>query len=174
MTARLHQGGIWSFPRGTKACLRNAPWAVEDTMRTALTPAEQDRVTCSRTDTWAKSGGGGFETITNSLWRNLPHDKAMTKESAAASRRSSHGLDQKNLDKLTRNIDNFTPSMPNNQNVQAYLQDIDFHLEMWPNVTDKDRLLFTPNNIQSWSAQLPGPAACPHKDWLPTAPRSPR
>ncbi len=30
--------------------------------------------------------------------------------------------------------------MPNSQKVQAYLQDIDFHLEMRPNVTDKDKL----------------------------------
>ncbi len=30
--------------------------------------------------------------------------------------------------------------MPNSQNVQAYLQDIDFHLEMRTNVTDKDKL----------------------------------
>ncbi len=30
--------------------------------------------------------------------------------------------------------------MPNSQNVQAYLQDIYFHLEMRPNITDKDRL----------------------------------
>ncbi len=52
------------------------------------------------------------------------------KESAAASCRSSYGLDLKDLDKLTRNIGKFNPSMPNSQNVQAYLQDIDFHLEM--------------------------------------------
>ncbi len=26
------------------------------------------------------------------------------------------------------------------QNVQAYLQDIDFHLEMQPHVTDKDKI----------------------------------
>ncbi len=62
------------------------------------------------------------------------------KESAAASRRSSQCLDLKNLDKLARSIGKFNPSMPNSQNVQAYLQDIDFHLEMRPNVTDKDRL----------------------------------
>ncbi len=62
------------------------------------------------------------------------------KEFAAASRRSSHGLDLKDLDKLARNIGKFNPSMPNSQNVQAYLQDIDFHLEMRPNVTDKDKL----------------------------------
>ncbi len=62
------------------------------------------------------------------------------KESAAASRRSSHGLDLKDLDKLARNIGNFKPSMPNSHNVQAYLQDIDFHLEMRPNVMDKDKL----------------------------------
>ncbi len=30
--------------------------------------------------------------------------------------------------------------MPNSQNVQAYLQDIDFHLEMRPNITDKDKI----------------------------------
>ncbi len=61
-------------------------------------------------------------------------------ESAAASRRSSHGLDLKDLDKLARNIGKFNPSVPNSQKVQAYLQDIDFHLEMRPNVMDKDKL----------------------------------
>ncbi len=60
------------------------------------------------------------------------------KGSAAASRRLSHGLDLKDLDKLARNIGKFNPSLPNSQNVQAYLQDIDFHLEMRPNVTDKE------------------------------------
>ncbi len=52
------------------------------------------------------------------------------KESSAASRRPSHGLDLKDLDKLARNFSKFNPSMPNSQNVQAYRQDIDFHLEM--------------------------------------------
>ncbi len=61
-------------------------------------------------------------------------------ESDAASRRSSHGLDLKDLDKLARNVGKFNPSVPNSQKVQAYLQDIDFHLEMRPNVTDKDKL----------------------------------
>ncbi len=61
-------------------------------------------------------------------------------ESAAASRRSSHGSDLKDLDKLARNVGKFNPSVPNNQKVQAYLQDIDFHLEMRPNVMDKDKL----------------------------------
>ncbi len=62
------------------------------------------------------------------------------KESAAASRRSPRSLDLKYLDKLARNIGKFILSVPNSQNVQAYLQDIDFHLEMRPNVTDKDKL----------------------------------
>lgn len=68
------------------------------------------------------------------------HLTAKPKEPAATSCRSAHGLDLKDLDKLARNIGKFTPSVPNSQNVQAYLQDIDFHLEMRPNVTDKDRL----------------------------------
>ncbi len=62
------------------------------------------------------------------------------KEPAAASRRSSQGLDLKDLDKLARNIGRFNPSMPNSQNIQAYLQDIDFHLEIRPHITDKDEL----------------------------------
>ncbi len=56
------------------------------------------------------------------------------KESAAASRRWSHGLELKDLDKLARKIGKFNPSVPNSQNVQAYLQDFDFLLEMRPNV----------------------------------------
>ncbi len=52
------------------------------------------------------------------------------KEPAVASRRTSHSLDLKYLDKLARNIGKFNPSVPNSQNVQAYLQDIDFHLEI--------------------------------------------
>ncbi|XP_048040639.1 uncharacterized protein LOC125264884 [Megalobrama amblycephala] len=65
---------------------------------------------------------------------------AKLKERAPASYRSSHGLDLRDLDKLARNIGKFTPNVPGSPNVQSYLQDIDFHLEMRPNVTDKDRL----------------------------------
>ncbi len=75
-------------------------------------------------------------THSGELYLTLPQPK----ESAAASHRSSHGLDLKDLDKLARNIGKFIPSVPNSPNVQAYLQDIDFHLEMRPNFTDKDRL----------------------------------
>ncbi len=70
------------------------------------------------------------------LYLTLPQPK----ESAAASHISLHGLDLKDLDKLARNIGKFTPSVPNSPNVQAYLQDIDFHLEMRPNVIGKNRL----------------------------------
>ncbi len=41
------------------------------------------------------------------------------KGSAAASRRSSHCLNLKDLNKLARNIGKFNPSVPNSQNVQA-------------------------------------------------------
>lgn len=61
-------------------------------------------------------------------------------ELSPANHRSSHGLDLRDLDKLARNIGKFTPNVPGSPNVQSFLQDIDFHLEMRPNVTDKDRL----------------------------------
>ncbi len=41
------------------------------------------------------------------------------KEPAAASRRSSHGLDLKDLDKVARNIGKFNPSVPNSQTAQT-------------------------------------------------------
>ncbi len=56
--------------------------------------------------------------------------KTKPKEPAAASRRSSNGLDLKDLDKLARNIGKFTPNVPGSQEIQAYLQYIDFHLEI--------------------------------------------
>ncbi len=65
------------------------------------------------------------------------------KESAAASRRSKRPRQarQEQQGKFkTKKIGKFNPSMPNSQNVQAYHQDIDFHLEMRPHVTDKGRL----------------------------------
>ncbi|XP_026050861.1 uncharacterized protein LOC113037733 [Carassius auratus] len=46
----------------------------------------------------------------------------------------------KDLDKLARNINKFNPNLAGSQDVQAYLQDMDFHLEMRSNVTDRDRL----------------------------------
>ncbi|XP_016383567.1 uncharacterized protein LOC107720390, partial [Sinocyclocheilus rhinocerous] len=69
-----------------------------------------------------------------------PYLTTKLRELAPASHRASHGLDLKDLDKLARNIGKFTPSVPGSQDVQAYLQDVDFHLEMRLNVTDKDRL----------------------------------
>uniref|UniRef100_A0A9J8DAR4 Uncharacterized protein n=1 Tax=Cyprinus carpio carpio TaxID=630221 RepID=A0A9J8DAR4_CYPCA len=62
------------------------------------------------------------------------------KETAPASHRSSRGLDLKDLDKLTRNTGKFTPNVPGSQEIKGYLQDVDFHLEMRPSATDKDRL----------------------------------
>ncbi|XP_043082985.1 uncharacterized protein LOC122330182 [Puntigrus tetrazona] len=56
------------------------------------------------------------------------------------SQRASHGLDLKDLDKIARNIVKFTPGVPSSPDVQTYLQDVEFHLEVRPHVTDKDRL----------------------------------
>lgn len=44
-----------------------------------------------------------------------------------------HGMTLK--DKLARNIKKFNSNATGGQNIQAYLQDIDFHLEMRPSVT---------------------------------------
>ncbi len=41
---------------------------------------------------------------------------------------------------MTSSPETLANSTPTCQNVQAYLQDIDFHLEIRPNVTDKDKL----------------------------------
>ncbi len=137
-TARLLQRGLWKFPRGTQARLWITLWAVKDRTCTDRTPAKQDR-----------SPVPGLTREQKMEGVVLKHSPApseelylMTepKESAAASRRSSHGLNLKDLDKLTRYIGKFNPSVPNSQNVQAYLQDIEFHLEMRPNVMDKDKL----------------------------------
>ncbi len=74
------------------------------------------------------------------------------KEPGAASHRSSHGLDLKDLSKLAKNIGKFNHSMQNSQNVQAYLQDIDFHLEIRPNVKDKEKLKLKFLKVLSWSS----------------------
>lgn len=53
---------------------------------------------------------------------------------------AAHGLPVKHLDKIARNINKFTPSVTGSQDVKAYLQDIDFHLEARDKITDRDRL----------------------------------
>ncbi|XP_073787893.1 uncharacterized protein [Danio rerio] len=69
-----------------------------------------------------------------------PYLTPQRREPVIASHRSSYSLDLKDLDKLARNIGKFTPSVSGGLEVHAYLQDIDFHLEMRPNVSDKERL----------------------------------
>ncbi|KAL1280018.1 hypothetical protein QQF64_014618 [Cirrhinus molitorella] len=65
------------------------------------------------------------------------------REISQASHRPSCGIDFRDLTKLARNINQFIPSMPGGQDIQAYLQDVDFHLEMRPSVTDTDRPIQT-------------------------------
>lgn len=52
----------------------------------------------------------------------------------------AYGLTLKDLDKLARNINKFSPNVAGGQDVQAYLQDVDFNLEVRSNITDRDRL----------------------------------
>lgn len=79
----------------------------------------------------------------------LKHSPTLSEEHHLADRRKGNiqreyevacGLTLKDLDKLAGNINKFTPNVSGSQDVQAYLQDIDFHLEMRANVTDRDKL----------------------------------
>lgn len=54
--------------------------------------------------------------------------------------RAAHGMTIKDLNKLSENISRFNPNSTKGHDIQAYLQDIEFHLEMRPHVTDRDRL----------------------------------
>ncbi|XP_073803629.1 uncharacterized protein [Danio rerio] len=78
------------------------------------------------------------------LTHNEKAEGSLPKPSPSPSVPDNHvspcGLDLRDLDKLVKNLGKFTPNLPGSQDVHAYLQDIDFHLEMRPNVTDKDRL----------------------------------
>ncbi|KAI2642459.1 Nucleoprotein TPR [Labeo rohita] len=53
---------------------------------------------------------------------------------------AAHGMTIKDLSKLSNNISKFNPNSKESHDIQAHLQDIDFHLEMRPHVTDRDRL----------------------------------
>ncbi len=129
---RLLQRGAWKFPRGTQARLWIMLWAVKDKTCTDLTPAKQGRVTCSWTDTWAKYGGDGVETFTSALWRTLPHNKS--KRICCSQPQIIAWLGPKRPRQAHQEHWQIQPqrakcnSKMQLQNVQAYLQDIDFHL----------------------------------------------
>ncbi|XP_016104650.1 uncharacterized protein [Sinocyclocheilus grahami] len=53
---------------------------------------------------------------------------------------AAHGMTIKDLNKLSKNISSFNPKSAEGHDIQAYLQDIEFYLEMRPHVTDRDRL----------------------------------
>ena len=54
--------------------------------------------------------------------------------------RAAHGMTIKDLNKLSENISRLNPNSTDGHDIPAYLQDIEFHLEMRPHVTDRDRL----------------------------------
>ncbi|KAL0148745.1 hypothetical protein M9458_055923, partial [Cirrhinus mrigala] len=54
---------------------------------------------------------------------------------------AAHGMSIKDLNKLSNNISKFNPNSKEGHDIQAHLQDVDFHLEMRPHVTDRDRYL---------------------------------
>uniref|UniRef100_A0A8C1TA89 Uncharacterized protein n=1 Tax=Cyprinus carpio TaxID=7962 RepID=A0A8C1TA89_CYPCA len=53
---------------------------------------------------------------------------------------AAHGMTIKDLNKLSENISRFNQNSTEGHDIQAYLQDIEFHMEMRPHVTDRDRL----------------------------------
>ncbi|KAI2646010.1 Gag polyprotein [Labeo rohita] len=53
--------------------------------------------------------------------------------------RAAHGMTIKDHNKLSNNISKFNLNSKESHNIQAHLQDIDFHLEMRSQVTDRDR-----------------------------------
>ncbi|KAL0152714.1 hypothetical protein M9458_052437, partial [Cirrhinus mrigala] len=53
---------------------------------------------------------------------------------------AAYGMTIKDLNKLSNNVSKFSPNSKEGHDIQAHLQEIDFHLEMRPHVTDTDRL----------------------------------
>ncbi len=90
------------------------------------------------------------------------------KEFAAASRRSVHGLDLKDLDKLAWNIGKFNPSLPNSQmsklicKILISIWKCDLMLRTKINYTYSER-----HPVLKCAASLTGSLL--HKDWLSTA-----
>ncbi|KAL1264158.1 hypothetical protein QQF64_004513 [Cirrhinus molitorella] len=86
------------------------------------------------------------------------------KDVPQSSQRPSQSMDLKDLDKLAKNISKFNPGMPGCQDVQAYLKDIDFHLEMRDNVTDKDKIYL----LRMTSSPKHEDIRPPPKEWRPS------
>ncbi|KAL1282376.1 hypothetical protein QQF64_001179 [Cirrhinus molitorella] len=60
--------------------------------------------------------------------------------------------------------------MSGGQDVQAYLQDVDFHLEMRPSVTDKERLYQALSQVMALEdAQHHESATLPPNEWRSTS-----
>uniref|UniRef100_A0A673M8X4 Uncharacterized protein n=1 Tax=Sinocyclocheilus rhinocerous TaxID=307959 RepID=A0A673M8X4_9TELE len=70
----------------------------------------------------------------------LKQEPRKEKHLSASPLLTAHGMTIKDLNKLSKNISKFNPNSAEGHDIQAYLQDIEFHLEMRPHVTDRDRL----------------------------------
>uniref|UniRef100_A0A673K3E5 Uncharacterized protein n=1 Tax=Sinocyclocheilus rhinocerous TaxID=307959 RepID=A0A673K3E5_9TELE len=70
----------------------------------------------------------------------LKQEPRKEKHLSASPLLTAHGMTIKDLNKLSKTISSFNPNSAEGHDIQAYLQDIEFHLEMRPHVTDRDRL----------------------------------
>ncbi|XP_048858483.1 uncharacterized protein LOC125725659 [Brienomyrus brachyistius] len=66
--------------------------------------------------------------------------KEGTPDETGLLKRYQHRVTTKELDKVARNIDMFTPNPMGGHDIHAYLQDIDFHLQRLDSVTNEDRV----------------------------------
>lgn len=53
---------------------------------------------------------------------------------------TAHGVTLKDLNRMARHIPAFTPELAGENDVYAYLREIDFHLQSWTSVNHQDRL----------------------------------
>lgn len=71
------------------------------------------------------------------------------------------------IDKLAKNITQLNLNSTEGHNIQAYLRDIDLHLEVRPYVTDRDRFIPPQIHFQSLGVKLSRLTTCSHKAKLP-------
>ncbi|KAG1927275.1 hypothetical protein F2P79_024370 [Pimephales promelas] len=87
------------------------------------------------------------KTSTSLHHRTLPCQQQ--REIIQPDSKAATGMTFKDLNQLAKNITQFDPNSTEGHSIQAYLQDIDFLLEVRPRMTDRDILYLLRSHIQS-------------------------